>query len=184
MKNFTRLLNVIPFIFLLSVSSCNDDEDSPSYDYDFKDQNLAGTIDGLPFVLGEGRVVVVPYRGLFEDEEEEDYLSFNLSHVNEQQGDEGVCSSFEGNEVRVIGFIPAEIGIYEFSGADFFEAIVNLSNPVNPDDIVNNILAPRMGAVDILTITDSEVTGRMDVFIDDESSINGNFSAVVCLNHN
>lgn len=169
MKSLLKpLLLSISISATLFISSCGKDDDSgPSYD--FINQNLQGTIDGHVFTYGEGTVETTTFEG-------EEQLSFDLYHSNEDITD--VCDFFSfGDEVSVFFFMPAEVGLYELSlnFSDFSGRTVTL---FNPDGAVNNIAS--IGAVEILTITETEVTGRMDATLDGENTVNGNFTAVFC----
>ena len=151
MKTSIRLILIsFSLCSILVITSCGGDDDSgPSYD--FIDQNLQGTIDGLSFTFGEGTVEETTIEG-------EQMISFDLYHASEEFTD--VCDFFGfGDEVSVFFFAPAEVGIYELSLdlSTFSGQTVTL---FNPDGAVNNIAS--IGAVEILTITDTEVTGRMD----------------------
>lgn len=156
------------------ISSCGKDDDFGKDDdsgpsYDFKDQNLQGTIDGFPFTYGEGTVELNTRDG-------EDVLFFDLYNSSEEITD--ICDFFGfGNEVSVFFTIPAEVGLYELSLdlSSFSGQTVTL---FNPDGAVNSIAST--GAVEILTITETEVTGRMDATLDGNNTVNGNFTAVFC----
>lgn len=168
MKN---LFNYLPLIILLCltllISSCGKDDSGPSFD--FKNQNLQGTIDGLPYTYGEGTVELTTIDG-------EEELSFDLYHSSEDISE--ACDFFGfGDHVNVFFFIPAKVGVYQlsFDLSSFDGQTVTL---YNPDGSVNNIAT--LGAVEILTITETQVTGRMDARMDAENSVNGNFTVEFC----
>jgi len=168
-SNYT--LATIALVSTVFFTSCSKDEDSDSGpSYDFVDQNLQGSIDGIPFELGQG---IVELTTSFEEEEQ---LSFDLFDVDESQAD--FCDFFGfGDEVSVFFSIDRAVGIYElsFDLNSFSGQTITL---FNPDGAVNNIAS--IGAVEILTITDEQVTGRIDATLDSESTINGNFTATFC----
>lgn len=168
MKNSLKILLMAAGLSLISlISSCKkDDESGPSHE--FINQNLQGAIDGIPFTYGEGTVEMITRDG-------KEHLSFDLYHANEEINE--VCSFFGfGNEVSAFFSIPAEVGLYELSlNFSYGGQTVTL---FNPDGTVNNIAS--IGAVEILTVTETEVTGRMDATLDAENTVNGNFTAVFC----
>lgn len=164
MKNQKSFLLIALFIATSLFTSCgNDDEAGPTYS--FINQNLQGTIDGIPFTLKGGR---------FEDGFEENEISIDLYDTNEQ-GD--ICSILFGEFVNVFFSIPRAVGLYELSfNLDSFDGrTVTLYNPDNS----LNIIATE-GAVEILSISDTQVTGRMDVRFDEENAVNGNFTVELC----
>ncbi|WP_420318725.1 hypothetical protein [Ekhidna sp.] len=169
MKNLHQLL-LLCFVsaLILSLSSCGSDDDEPSAGYDFIDQNLQGTIDGLPFVFGEGT-----FEASFFTEGD---ISLDFHHADEQFDD--VCGFIGfGDQLKVFFEITNEVGLYElFINLNTFEGqTVTL---YNPEGQVHNIAT--FGAVEILTITDTQLTGRMDARMDAENSVNGNFTLVFC----
>ncbi|MEO1255569.1 MAG: hypothetical protein AAFY41_11915, partial [Bacteroidota bacterium] len=149
-------------------SSLQDSESGPSFD--FKDQILQGQIDGFSFEYGEGTVSILasPSDG--------NNLFFDLYDIKEDFTD--ICDFIGfGDEVSVFFRVPNEVGLYEldFDLSSFDGQVITL---FNPEGSVNNIAS--IGALEILTISDTLVTGRMDARLDSENTVNGNFSAVFC----
>lgn len=158
--------NVLLFATLtfgLFLISCNkDDEARPAYE--FKDQNLQGKIDGIDFNLGDGVV------DLFNEE-----LSFNLYSDQESTA---ACDLFRfGEFVQVFFTIPDETGLVElfinFSSGDG-ESVTMF----NPDGSLNIIAT--VGAIEITEISQTTVSGRMDIKYDVNNYVNGNFTADFC----
>ncbi len=162
------LLTVLVLFSIILATSCGkDEENGPSYD--FIDQNLQGTFDGLTFELKEGVVEETTIEG-------ENLLSFDLYDINEEFTE--ACDLFGfGDEVNVFFFIPNEVGLYELS-LDLSSFSGRTVTILDPSDFTNYIAT--IGAVEILTITDTEVTGRMDAQVEPGKGINGNFSASFC----
>lgn len=160
---------IICFCLLIFISSCgSDDKEDSGPAYEFLDQNLQGLIDGISFTYGEGTVEASSF--------EEGELSIDLYHSDEEITD--ICDFFGfGEEVSVFFSIPAEVGIYELF-IDFESFDGQTVTLFNPDGAVNNIAS--IGAVEILSITDTQVKGRMDATLDGESTVNGNFTANFC----
>lgn len=155
---------------LITIISCSKDDD-PSPPYEFIDQNVQGVIDGLPFEFGEGVVA--------DSFSEEDEYYFTLYDQNEQYDD--VCNVFISELIYVAFNLPGEEGLYElyFDLTSFDGIVVNLVNPNGEDDIPQIALA-SFGAIEITSITTTEITGKIDASLDEENSINGNFSVQFC----
>ncbi len=170
-KQIRHSLPFLGLVFILTSISCGDDDSGSSVD--FKDQNLQGTIDGLPYTYGEGFVEQETFNDM-------DQLSFNLFDVNEEFTD--VCDIFGfGEEVSVFFNVPNATGLYElsFDFSSFSGQVVTLFNPNGEDGIPQNNIAST-GAIEILTISETQVTGRIDARIDGDNTVNGNFTAVFC----
>ncbi|MEQ8551384.1 MAG: hypothetical protein RIC06_15980 [Cyclobacteriaceae bacterium] len=164
MKDFIK--NAMLFTgltFGLLLISCNKDDDgTPAYE--FKDQNLQGQIDGIDFNLGDGAV------DSFNGE-----LSFNLYSDQESTA---VCELFGfGDFVQVFFAIPAETGVLELF-INFSSGEGETVTMFNPDGSLNIIAT--VGAVDITEITETTVSGRMDIKYDGSSFLNGNFTVGFC----
>jgi hypothetical protein len=156
-------------IFLLLAGlafSCGGDEDE-GYDYNVLDRDAAGEIDHEAWVYGDGYAEVID----FGDGEE---LSIDL--VLEQLQDGCDISILEGNSVFF--YAPNEEGLYKLK--------LDLNNPEGnrtvtlwkEDGSVNYIATE--GAVEILSITPTQVTGRLDVKVDNDTFVNGNFTISLC----
>lgn len=143
--------------------ACSDDDDKKS-SYSFKDQVLSGEIGGDAWTFGDGFVE----ESEFDDEEILDFRLF-LAH------DGSVCSVPDGD--NVIFFVPRAVGLYKLSLNSSFEGQV--VNMVEDDDIPINNIATE-GAIEILTISETEVTGRIDARMDSDNHINGNFTVSFC----
>ena len=171
MKN--QLKSILLTFVLLSVvfiTSCgSDDESGPSYA--FIDQNLQGIIDGISFE-SKG--------GTFSEGFDTGTLSVRIYDVSET---DEVCDIFGGESVSIIFSIPETVGLYElFIDLDAFEGqTVTLVNPNGEDGIPQNNIA-TIGAVEILSVSDTEVKGRMDATLDAQNTVNGNFSLSSCTN--
>ncbi len=162
MKNLIKsiLITCVLTLLIFTQSCGSDGESGPSYA--FIDQNLQGSINGIPFVYAEGTVELTGSG---------DRLSFDLYDTDEIFDD--VCAVFGfGEEVSVFFTGANEVGLYELS----LES--NTVTLFDPSETLNVIAS--IGAVEILTITSTEVTGRIDARLDAGSTINGNFTVVFC----
>jgi hypothetical protein len=161
MKRIQSILLAGLLVSATLLFSCSKEDETS---FSFKDQNLQGKIDGLPFNFGEGMV-----------EDEDDTFLVSLFHE-----DESLSACEIGLEEYVSAFfmVPKEVGIYKlyFNLSNFDGQVVTL---FNPDGFQNNIAT--IGAIEILTITEGGITGRMDARMDSQNRINGNFSANFCV---
>jgi hypothetical protein len=64
----------------------------------------------------------------------------------------------------------------KFELNDFENSVV--VNLFEEEGYVNNLAST--GAVEILSISETQVSGRIDARIDDESFVNGNFTVNIC----
>lgn len=157
MKNLYLLCLIFLVTSLISCSDDDSDNDGPSYE--FKNQELQGMIDGQAFVLGEGTV-----------SSSDGELSLKLLSDMETAS---ACDQFgSGDFVRVFFTIAEAEGIVELS---FEEQTVTLFNPENTLNIIIT-----EGAVEITSISESSVSGKIDARYDDENFVNGNFTAEFC----
>lgn len=160
--NSLKNLLFIPTLLVLIFSGCSDDEESgPSYE--FLDQNLQGSINGVDFALGDGVV-----------ELSDDELTFDLySDMEPEAG----CDIFIGDHVRVFFDSPNKVGLTELS-FDFSTFSGQTITLFDPDGNVN--LIATEGALEITSITETTVTGKIDARSADGDAINGNFTATFC----
>lgn len=168
MKNLLNsILLIVSLCSIILFSSCGDDDSGPSYS--FIDQNLQGVIDGISFTSQGGN---------FEEGFEEGKFSVSIYDISEE-GD--ICDVFGTESVFVLFSIPEEVGLYElsFDLSSFSGQTVTLVNPNGANGIPQNNIAST-GAVEILTVSDTEITGRMDARFDGDNNVNGNFTLIFC----
>lgn len=159
--NLKSVLQVALLVSIIFVSACGDDE-GESGGVNFIDQNLQGSIDGVDFNLGEAKAVI-----------SNGTISVDMFDTNEEIDD--VCTAFGGDEVRVFFSIPSEVGVTNLN-LDFTSGqTITLFNPAT----TLNIIAAE-GAIEILTITETQVTGRIDARAGDGDQVNGNFTLTIC----
>ena len=145
-------------VFAVVAIGCGKDDPKPSYE--FKNQTASGKIEGVAWTFVEGRA-----------EDNGDNISIDL--MLEQS--EAPCEIFGFGEGDVVFFtIPNAVGLYKLQmGANSQTATL-----FDEDDFLNVIAVD--GAIEILTITTTEVTGRLDVRSDSNNFINGNFTVTLC----
>lgn len=156
--------SVLLFTLAAFIASCGDDDEKPSYN--FKNQNVAGKIGNVTWQFGDGYAERI---GIGDDTE----LHINLFTAVEGRG----CDlSPSGDEVLFA--VPHTVGVHRlhFDVNDWENSIaVTLFEEAT---FKNNTATE--GAIEILSITDTEVVGRIDAFKDDKNAINGNFTVTIC----
>lgn len=153
---------LVPCVILIA---CGGDSDS-GYSYSFIDQNVTGKVNNKAWTYAGGTAK--------EDFFENTKMSVDLTATTL----EDPCNDFTSG-LRVFFSVSPTVGIYELN-LDINSADESFTVTLyDPDDGNLNIIA-TMGAVEILSISDTEVTGRMDVFYDSETNVNGNFSIPYC----
>ncbi|WP_436516147.1 hypothetical protein [Ekhidna sp. To15] len=169
MKNkFKSGLLTLGVISIILISSCSSDaETSPSFS--FIDQNLQGTIDGISFTSKGG------FYSEFSQEEE------ILMRIYDSTESGEICDISSNESVLVSVMLSKKVGVYDLSfNVSPPDAItVNLVNPNSGDGFPSNSIA-MVGAVEILTVSETEVTGRMDATFDIGNTVNGNFTVISC----
>lgn len=141
--------------------ACGDDEENgPSYE--FKDQTAQGQVEGNNWTFVSGLSEVS-----FFDEAN---ISFELT----SETYEDPCAEFILDGVRVLFDAPAEVGIYELSFSENGHTVTLY----NPETQLNSIAVD--GAIEIVSITETEVTGRIDAHADSETFVNGDFTVPFC----
>lgn len=163
MKYSTSILLIALAIFQFSCSSDDDDDGSS---YDFKDQIAQGAINDTDWTMMSG------YASISNDN-----LSINL--FGEKFDDP--CNVFSDRGTYVFFTTNNEVKLRELK-FDLDDAANSQSVTFyDPDAEYQNSIASR-GAIEILSITDTEVTGRIDARFreDGSSAINGNFTVEIC----
>lgn len=159
-----RIFRITLFHSLLAISlfsflACADDDPSPTCK--FKDQNVQGEINGETFVLEKG------FANIYNDE-----LSIQLYTIGEIAGNEVCYSIFFGTKVNASFRVPNKVGLYEISPDN---------QPVRFYDPAESLnIKATQGFVEILTITSTQVTGKIVAGTGKNSCINGNFSITFC----
>lgn len=162
-ESMKRYYSLLLFASVLAFASCDDDEkSSSSSSYKFKDQDLQGKINNESFLYDDG----------FADVGDE-YIDITL--VLPQNED--VCDLFniEGNSVFFYVSNEIKLTKLSFDLSSWEGQTVTLF----AKDGAKNLIATE-GAIEILSITDTEVTGRIDARVDSKSYVNGNFTARRC----
>ena len=160
---FWTLVNAIGLCLLL-LSSCGKEEEAPAYS--FEDQTLAGAIEGVNWTYGDGYANVT-------GEGATSKLHVTLVLPSE---DEGCDIMPEGD--RVFFSFPLFAGLHILK-LDFNDLENSRTVTLFDTEETMNVIATE-GAVEITSITETHVTGRIDARADEDNFINGNFSVPLC----
>ncbi len=164
MKKLTALsFSFLSIALLISCSSDGGDDGNPLPSYDFIDRDLQGKIDGQNWTYAAGFA------------EDSFFEEGNLSIEMTNETYDNPCDEFLLDGLKVFFDIEAQVGLKELKFAEDGQTITLF----NPATSLNIILVE--GAVEILSITTSEVSGRIDGRSDEDNFINGNFTVPYCL---
>jgi hypothetical protein len=163
MKN---LLIATTILLILNVFGGCSDESAPAYE--FKDQNLKGKINNEPWNFVSGTAFYSNQSGK---------LLVNLLTLEIPDP----CKYFliDGNfdENRLYFSTPYQTGIFKlfinFDNGD--EQTITLFDDSDHLNIISDD-----GAIEITSISDNLITGKIDARVDGESFVNGNFSIPLC----
>ena len=160
MKKFSKI--ILLSIALLSFA-CSDDDEGPAYD--FKDQTLQGLINSKSWAFVDGSAEISAF--------DESKLSIELGAVEL----EDPCDIFGFSGLRVFFSIDNEVGLKELNFS--FEEEGQTVTLFDPEGTLNIIATA--GAVEILSISSTEVSGRIDARSEgSDDGVNGNFTVSFC----
>lgn len=164
MKNLFNVLVI--FALGLMMTSCGDDEGS-SPNCNFSSGNLTGKIENVDWAFDTGKY------SQFEDSDGTT-LSINMFSSLDSAADP--CSVFGSND-RIFFSMPATLGVTELS-FDFSDPNSQTVTLFDEEGFVNVIASD--GCIELFTITDTEVTGRMNVSSGTDNFVNGEFTLIRC----
>jgi hypothetical protein len=147
---FWTLINAIALCILLLIS-CSKDSESPSHA--FKDQDAAGEIEGVAWAYGDGYASTT-------GEGASKTLHVTLVLPDEAEG----CDIMPEGDF-VLFSLPAKQGLYTLK-LDFNDPENSHTVTLFDSEETMNVIAVK-GAVEITSITDTEVVGRLDARADD-----------------
>lgn len=154
MRNFSLKLSI-----LLVVFSCSKD------DAVFADQNLMGSVGGLPFELRDGEAA---------EQVSSRKVSVRLYDVEETRV---TCDLEESTSSTVSFAILPEVGITEFTRLGNAEVIVTF---LPRKGMLDDPVSALEGVIEITEVTANSISGRLKVSADEFNTVDGNFSAVFC----
>lgn len=152
-----KLLTAI--LLFATLISCSKDDDTGA-SYNFKDQLLSGKIENETFVHGDG----------FFDNDDDETVRIVLTVAQDQD----LCEVIqEGNEVFF--YIDKEEKLTKLGNN---QTITLLKDNPQPDPPLNIFVTT--GAIEITSITETSISGRIDARFDNENFVNGNFIVYSC----
>jgi hypothetical protein len=154
----------LPFLLIIAFA-CSKSEETAAPAFSFKSQDAAGKIKSSDWKYADG----------FADKfnrGSDPFIDITLVETQPQKGCDIVIPT--GN--RVFFVVPAVVALYKLSpGLTGNNYTVTLYEKATGFNVIVGT-----GAVEILSITATEVTGRIDAQADDKSFVNGNFKVTIC----
>lgn len=157
---------------MLSFSACggDDDGDDPEPDNcapEFATAVATGSFMGAAFTIVEGTAV--------EDFADENNYRFTL-YGETVTGDPCDNFNFDKPKLSIIFSVPKDVGVHNLglgagNSVTFNDATV--TNEVNAD-------VATCGAVEIISVSATEISGRIDAFFSAASDLNGTFTVTLC----
>ncbi|MFN8334477.1 MAG: hypothetical protein U0U09_05065 [Cyclobacteriaceae bacterium] len=160
------LRSLLPgLIITLSVFGCSDDGNNK--DYVFKNQDAQGKIAGKTWNYASGK-----FR--YSDDGESVYITLY------SETEDPACSASTPAFIDIA--LPARVGLKEIGDAEspFLTVLLHDLSVIGDSSPYTYLAVGKHGAAEILTITDTEVTGRIDVRESNSSFVNGNFTVSFC----
>ena len=159
----------LAILFFTLIISCKKDEvekekeEKPIPPHKFLNRPLSGKIDSEDYVFVSGSKVI-PIVSPSQS-------SFYLTNVATTGKD--TCDQYG------YGDMMAQFGLYGAIETKVYGIGVGTNNPCTLFGTDSAFTKPR-GAVEILTISNKTITGRIDAMVDSNTYVNGNFSVSVC----
>jgi hypothetical protein len=147
-------------------AGCGDDDNGPSYK--FKDQNASGEIDNVGWAYEDGFVEI--------DDDGSGGTQLWIELTLAQSGE--ICSLVPEGDM-VFFFVPNAVGVYKLKFDLSGNSDDSQTATLFDEDDFGNFIATE-GAIEIISITATEVIGRIDARCDGESYVNGNFTVSFC----
>lgn len=159
----SRVKSIMLLVFVVTVcASCSESDSKP---YSFKDQDVKGKIAETAWSYTSGK---------FRYSNDQQFIYITLYPTN----DNPVCSA---EELRIVEIaVPAEVGLYKLNNTDIPGLLVFLrDNGVTIGGNPFTAIAEK-GAVEILSISETGLTGRVDARSSSDNYVNGNFTVTFC----
>jgi hypothetical protein len=158
---YTRIFT----LFLVLTFACSKKEEAPAPAYSFKNQDAAGKINNVAWAYTDGYADV--------SSGQEPFVHVKLFLAQSNKG----CAITNATGNEVFFGLPAKVGLYNLNfnlsgGTSYTATLFERSTFLN--------IIAGSGAIEILTLTGTEITGRMDARSDDQNSVNGNFKVAIC----
>jgi len=151
---------------LIFMYSCDKSEENGTT---FKDQTLQGQVDGADWMFTHG------YAAADQDNNE---LGINLYDALGDAVDSPCDLAFEGY-TELFFYVPLEVGVYDLK-LDFSDIEGSQTATFYVTDGNMNYVATE-GSIEIMSIGETSVTGRMAIKSADNTFANGNFEIEFCI---
>lgn len=169
--NFRKLLLATSLLATMCVSCVEEDllnedeKESVGYVEGFVDEPVEGLIGGMPFKSGEG---IFKYFGSRHDK-----IRIDLFDNNQITGTSFTLCQIGSTSRTVYAIIPNETGIKTYTPGGNEGVFIIDQNSYDGG-------GAEEGQVDIISISETELIGRMNMYFDDENYVNGTFTLSFC----
>lgn len=155
-----RICLSLLIVLTASLVSCKDDDDDEKPSYSFKDQEAQGKVGNEDWTCIDGYATNDQF--------------FVITLTLEEDGTGCGISAIPARD-NVSFITELETGVYLLgTGSTIYSVTLT-----DADDLSNHHVALE-GAIEITSITDTFVSGRLDARLDDGNYVNGNFSVPIC----
>jgi hypothetical protein len=153
-------------LLVIFAIACSKKEEAPVPAYSFKNQDVSGKINNVAWAYADG------YADVTSGTDPKVDVKLLLTQSNKG------CAITNATGNQVFFRLPAKVGLYTIN-FDLTGSTTSYTATLFEKATTLNIIA-NSGAIEILTLTNTEVTGRMDARSDDKSFVNGNFKVAIC----
>lgn len=152
-----NLRKIAIIALIVSLWSCSDDE---GFKYEFQDQDASGKIvgDEWTYAYGKARNSIVNGKN---------FLDISLMLPQTQEG----CNIMLVEDNYVAFSVPADVDLHKVGSNDVWAYFTEAGG---------DHTTVGKGAIEILSITDTYITGRVDIPLNKSNFVNGNFTVVRC----
>ena len=152
---------------MLATFSCKDDDGEGTH-HNFKNQDASGKIANVSWSYQDG------YASIY-DVGDSKRIEVRLVLAQTMTGCD-ISSFAEGDQVFFD--LPTVVGVYKL--VLDWTPTVNSNTATLLDTEEAEWYIATIGAIEILSISDTEVSGRIDAKADDKNFVNGNFTVSIC----
>ena len=155
---------------LLAFQSCRDENENKSAPtFAFKDQMMSGKIDDVTWTKQDG---------IAEANTVGQASVLNFAFFITQPGGSACQVAFPIKGAHVSFLVVGVKGLYAITDPDPYKSNGAPSVTITTAD--GSTLIAKRGAVEILGISNTTVSGRIDAYADDQNFVNGNFEVLIC----
>jgi hypothetical protein len=157
-------VSIVLIAICCALSGCGKDDNPKTYS--FKDQDITGKIGNSSWSMLSGYA-----HSEISGEDTFVYITCNNTTSIDP------CSSYP-SDYHVFFTLPLKTGLYVL-GYDAQNPFLGWSVTLFNIDAETNSIAD-VGAVEIISVSETQITGRIDASADELNFVNGNFTVTIC----